>query len=179
MKETIENSVAPFWFWNDKLDPQKLVAQLQGIKSQGINAVTIHARYGLPQEDYLSEDWFHCYGVVLNQAQELGMGVWIYDDYNWPSGRAGGRITQNPDYTAKTARLERGGNLVIEQADFQPAYTKEPYVDVLSKDATKAFLASTHEQYFRRFPQFFGNVIRGFYTDEPGMVANFMGILNR
>src|SRR3989344_73276 len=138
MKETIENSVAPFWFWNDKLDPQKLVAQLQGIKSQGINAVTIHARYGLPQEDYLSEDWFHCYGVVLNQAQELGMGVWIYDDYNWPSGRAGGRITQNPDYTAKTARLDRVGNLVIEQADFQPAY-----------------------------------------TDEPGMVANFMGILNR
>lgn len=175
----VRTEVAPFWFWNDKLSKEKLLSQLEGIQAKGIDEVTIHARYGLPVNDYLSDQWFYCFGAVLDKAKQLGMGIWIYDDYNWPSGRAGGLVTKNPDFVAKTCRVDRKGRLVIQQADFEPAYTHEPYVDVLSKDATDTFLALTHEQYFRRFPEFFGSVIKGFFTDEPNMPANFMGILNK
>lgn len=167
--------VASFWFWNDKLEQKKLLFQLRDIKSKGIDEVVVHARYGLPQGAYLSSDWFYHVGAVLKEAEELGMGVWIYDENNWPSGTADGRVTRNPEYAAKVC-WEQNGRIEVRPADFRTKYEGHLYVDNLSKEATRAFISETHEQYYKRFPQYFGRTILGFFDDERGLYASFKDI---
>ena len=53
--------------------------------------------YGFPA-DYLSEEMFEAIGWAVDEAKKHGMRFWIYDEYNWPSGAAGGYlIRDNPD----------------------------------------------------------------------------------
>ena len=49
---------APFWFWNDHLEPQRLVEQLDRLLEAGAGGAVMHARGGLPPEEYLDERWF-------------------------------------------------------------------------------------------------------------------------
>ncbi len=46
-------------------------------------------------------------------------------------------------------------------------YDANEYVDVLNRNATGAFLESTHEEYRRITGRFFGTAIPGIFTDEP------------
>lgn len=41
------------------------------------------------------------------------------------------------------------------------------YADLMDEDAVKTFLQLMHEEYKKRFEENFGNVIPGFFTDEP------------
>lgn len=43
----------------------------------------------------------------------------------------------------------------------------DPNMDYLSKDAAKAYVTMTHEQYYKRFPQYFGTTITETFFDEP------------
>lgn len=86
-----EFSFAPFWFWNDELHKDELEAQLRAMNGQGVDQVIIHARLGLRTE-YLSPAWFDCVGHCLKLAEAIGMKVWLYDELNWPSGCAAGRV---------------------------------------------------------------------------------------
>ena len=47
----------PFWSWNDDLQPEELVRQIDEMKEKGIGGFFMHARGGLKTE-YLGEDWF-------------------------------------------------------------------------------------------------------------------------
>lgn len=51
------------------------------------------------------------------------------------------------------------------------------YVDTLNKKAIDAFLACTHEAYFKRFGEDFGTCMKGFFTDEPRLACNNFGDL--
>ena len=63
---------------------------------KGIRSFVIHARVGLTVP-YLSETWFDRCGLALDEAAGRGMKVWLYDEDNWPSGYAGGRVlARNP-----------------------------------------------------------------------------------
>lgn len=46
-------------------------------------------------------------------------------------------------------------------------------VDMLNAAATRQFIEIIHEQYARRFSQYFGNTLRGFFYDEPTLVVPF------
>lgn len=81
----------PFWFWNDRIEEDEITSQMTRMKEQQVEAFFIHARHGL-QTPYLSEEWFARIGHVLREAQRLEMGVWLYDENNFPSGYAGGRV---------------------------------------------------------------------------------------
>ena len=41
------------------------------------------------------------------------------------------------------------------------------YFDILNKDAVKAFIDFTHEEYYQQFKEHFGKGMPGFFTDEP------------
>lgn len=43
------------------------------------------------------------------------------------------------------------------------------YIDALNPQAVDKFIEYTHERYAKRVGEYFGNVIPGFYTDEPAM----------
>ncbi len=56
-----------------------------------------------------------------------------------------------------------------------PFYNGNCMVDCMNKDATKAFLESTHEKYKERFGHLFGTDIKGIFTDEPCRGPMFTG----
>jgi hypothetical protein len=49
------------------------------------------------------------------------------------------------------------------------------YIDVMSKEAVRAFLDSTHEKYYSLFGEEFGKGMKGFFTDEPRLYGDFEG----
>lgn len=100
-------SAAPFWFLNDDMEPEELRRQLAEMQAKGIYECIAHPRKGLSVE-YLSEEWFCRIGVILDEARKLGMGIWLYDEKDWPSGYAGGRVLQeNPEYAAQCLSVEK------------------------------------------------------------------------
>ena len=74
MKQTekIYRSI-PFWSWNDELDPDELVKQVEWMDENGIGGFFMRARGGLKTE-YLGEKWFECIKACSEKAEELGMG---------------------------------------------------------------------------------------------------------
>ncbi|MCD6384953.1 glycoside hydrolase, partial [Candidatus Sumerlaeota bacterium] len=88
--ETKYRSVA-FWSWNDDLKPEELKRQIKLIKSGGWGGFFMHARLGLITR-YLSSEWMECVRVCIEEAERSGLFAWLYDEYKWPSGFAGGIV---------------------------------------------------------------------------------------
>ena len=47
----------PFWSWNEKLDVNETVEQIEKMENQGIGGFFMHARGGL-QSEYMGNEWF-------------------------------------------------------------------------------------------------------------------------
>jgi hypothetical protein len=86
-------SQVPFWFWNGPLEPQEMRRQLRLMADQGVFAAMPHPRFGMDRRQYLEEPFWKAMAATLDEARKLGMQIWMYDEYNWPSGGAGGRVT--------------------------------------------------------------------------------------
>ncbi len=99
---------APFWAWNDCLQPEELKRQLQDMKEEGIGGFFIHSREGLETE-YLSDEWMRAVSFSVDKAKEIGLEAWIYDEDKWPSGSAGGLVSHKNEkaYTAKAITFQR------------------------------------------------------------------------
>jgi len=220
-------SLAPFWFLNGDLDENVLAFQIKEMKDKGVDECILHARKGL-SVPYLSEEWFAKIAFILRVCKENDMLVWIYDEDNWPSGYAGGRVVASDpsfratclsvekiypvlgeyinvpekpgtelecviavhsdsyflditDYENKRCKPWRSETLCWEVFVFRrescvhkPAYSPLPYVDLLNPRATEKFVETTHAEYKKRFPEYWGKTIRGFFTDEPGFYQNYL-----
>ncbi len=91
----------PFWSWNDDLDPQELVRQIELMDQAGWGGFFMHSRVGL-KTPYMGARWMECIRASTAAARQRGMGAWIYDEDKWPSGYAGGLSTAaNPAYRAR------------------------------------------------------------------------------
>ncbi len=91
-----EFGIMPFWFWNGEMDYAEMEYQLREYHAKGIPAIYIHARFGVNEHvPYISEDWFDRVKFTIEKAQEIGLQVWVYDEYNWPSGTAGQSIMRD------------------------------------------------------------------------------------
>ena len=84
----------PFWSWNDELDEQGLVEQIEWMNENGVGGFFMHARGGLKTE-YLGEKWFSCIKACCEKAEELGMEAYAYDENGWPSGFVGGKLLED------------------------------------------------------------------------------------
>ena len=179
----------PFWSWNNALEEDELVKQIEDMKEAGIGGFIMHARTGLSIE-YLGEKWFSCVEACLKKAHELGMQAWVYDENGWPSGFVGGKLLQNPEYLARfltykvCESFDSEAFCVYQKTNSGYQRITEPTVglseyhcvylgvspantDILNPRVVDAFLKETHEQYYRRFPESFGRELAGFFTDEP------------
>lgn len=101
-------SPVPFWFLNEKLDAHRLQWQVGQMHAQHVYGAVMHARPGLVTP-YLSEEWFQAIGAILEKSRELGMFMWIYDEYPWMSGMAEYRVPKlHPDFRIRALdRLEK------------------------------------------------------------------------
>ncbi|MBI2914733.1 MAG: hypothetical protein HYY08_02295 [Firmicutes bacterium] len=199
---------APFWFWNSRMEPREIEEQMRQMAEKAVYEVFLHPRYGL-ETGYLSEDYWMCVLAAVRAAQELGMKVWLYDEYNWPSGPAGGfALRDDPANRAvgmvwvnRPARSEKGGGppepkepqerlehpvfQETELRDVLPACTgaaftwdQPGYLNTFEQEAVRDFVEKTHEEYWKRFGTWFGSVIPGIFTDEPGFF-NWRSLVGR
>lgn len=89
------------WFWNDRIDEKEITYQLERYKEQNITSFFVHPMYGL-KPDYLSDEFFELIRYTVSEAKRLDMKYWIYDEYNWPSGCAGGYVLRDEPWTRTT-----------------------------------------------------------------------------
>lgn len=89
---------ACYWFWQHIPNREEIVTKLAELKAGGFGSFQIAARLSLPIEDYLSDAWLQACRLTADLAREQGLMMGIYDDYNWQSGHAGGRVAAlNPE----------------------------------------------------------------------------------
>lgn len=182
----------PFWSWNDKLEKQELRRQIRNMKDLGMRGFFMHARGGLETE-YMSDEWFDCIKACIDEAKKCDMEAWAYDENGWPSGFAGGELLKDPTNHAAFLVCEKTSEFPTASDDLLGVYkitnqnvirldspcevTDEyivirrgrdfSYVDVLNPTVTKQFTEKTHEIYKKEIGDDFGNVMPGFFTDEP------------
>ncbi len=96
----------PFWAWNDKLEPEELRRQMRIFKHMGLGGGFMHSRVGL-KTAYLSEEWFECIKVCIDEAKKNGLEAWLYDEDRWPSGAAGGLVTKDSRYRLRFLTVDR------------------------------------------------------------------------
>ena len=114
----VEFRGTPFWAWNSKLDPETLRRQIRVMKEMGMGGFFMHSRVGL-NTPYLGEEWFECIRSCIDEAEKLGMKAWLYDEDRWPSGAAGGLVTNEEKYRIR--ELQMAGELperAVELATF-------------------------------------------------------------
>jgi len=190
--------------------------------------------------DYYMPDCMHNKSVWQDAAHGIrsyinrGMHAWLYDEKGYPSGTAGGYVTEsNPEYIAKglycydywkkiigpipyrsdipgdelwravlipadgahdpidvTDCLNENNVLHIDVPEgtfylfmmckrrlFDGTHATESYseprnyISLSDKEATKAFIECTHEQYKKYLSDEFGNGILAMFTDEPSLIS--------
>ena len=186
----------PFWAWNGKLEKAELLRQIHVMKEMGFGGFFMHSRTGLETE-YLGDDWFDLINACADEAEKTGLEAWLYDEDRWPSGLAGGIVTQHPEFRQKAILLEinpvesrenvifettcdltgmvctnlgAGKNTIrfsITEQGHSGFYNGFTYVDTMNREATEAFLKCTHEKYAKKCGGRLGKSIKGIFTDEP------------
>ena len=151
-------------------DRNDIYSYLFSLKENGIEQALIYPRSGC-EIPYLSEEWFSTVADYIECASELDMSLWLYDDFNWPSGDAGGRVTANKDYRLKSiaTKGEDAGRISCKSRHNSDLFGEKYFPDLLSEDAVEYFISCTHEEYYNRFGNYFGTVIKGIFTDEPSI----------
>lgn len=89
-----ENYILPF-FWQHGEERETLLKYMRVIREAGIRAVCVESR---PHPDFLGEKWWEDMDVILGEAAELRMKVWVLDDAHFPTGYCNGRIAGHPEY---------------------------------------------------------------------------------
>ncbi|MCX8053742.1 MAG: glycosyl hydrolase, partial [Armatimonadetes bacterium] len=113
-------SPVPFWFINGPIKEWQIVREFEMMAEKGISEVIVHPRYGLEIE-YLSEEWFLIFGWCVREAKRRGMFVWIYDEFNWPSGTAGMTVQKmDPNYRGKHLAVESKPLHEVDLNEFEP-----------------------------------------------------------
>ena len=101
----MKNSLITFSAIVGKPTKQECFDYLYSLKDNGINAAMLYPRSGCEIE-YLSEEWFTTIEHLICAAKDLDMEIWLYDDFNWPSGDACGKVTETEKFRSKSIFTE-------------------------------------------------------------------------
>lgn len=87
-----ENYILPF-FWQHGEDEETLRKYMQVIYDCGIRAVCVEAR---PHPDFAGPKWWTDLDIIMDEARNRDMKVWVLDDSHFPTGYANGAL-ENAD----------------------------------------------------------------------------------
>jgi hypothetical protein len=88
-------AIQPFMSWNGpdaKERMARIVQDLDWLAANGIFVVNVSPGRGEPR--YLSPEHMSQMKFVVQEAARRGMKLWIQDEYDYPSGFAGGKISE-------------------------------------------------------------------------------------
>ncbi|MBR5543636.1 MAG: hypothetical protein IKU65_06035 [Oscillospiraceae bacterium] len=162
--ELLKKRPIPFYYITthdpEELTYEKFYADLSDMKEKGYGGVVPFNRppYGFSQEMYFTEAWFTMIENCLRACRDLGLRVWLNDDYECPPGDIGGRLQKIAPHL-KPLRLRLDGDEVkVEEVSWGfPAY-EHP-------ESPLFFQKYVYEEYKRRFGEYFGSTIIGFFSD--------------
>ena len=164
------------WIWNDCITEEGIRNGLDDMLLANIRNI-----YVIPESknfrpsymptymepDYLTEEYFRLFAYASKEAEKRGMQVWIYDEDGWPSGSAGGKTAENLENIrihSFTYKKDDNGNITFESKDTSG---EKYYPNLMLREATDAFLKSTHEKYKKYLGDLFGKTVKAVFTDEP------------
>ena len=109
----------------------------------------------------------------VEEAENLGMYAWAYDENGWPSGFGDGKVNGlGLEYQQKYLRMseeEPKENIICKNGNHWFYYEVNPfYVDTLDHKVIRKFIETSYVPYFEKY----GNRIEGFFTDEPQISRN-------
>ena len=190
----------PWLAWTGHLEWSVLQQQLRTMLDQGITEFFLFPIYGM-ELPYMSAAYWERVAQTLAFCRENSMKCWIYDEYNWPSGVCAGQVLRDyPEHREQHlwvrpadretstappdgADLHESGSAIWTVAPRSAVVINvrgsdwlspiPGYLDVLSPQANRRFIESTHDRYHDRFPDMFPETLPGFFTDEPGLHAIF------
>ena len=91
-----EYRCTPFWAWNCDLKEDLLLREIGCMKQMGMGGFHMHTRSGM-SVPYLSDDFMDRIRACVGEAKRQGMLAWLYDEDRWPSGFAGGFVTEKEE----------------------------------------------------------------------------------
>ena len=145
---------------------EEVRAKVAAIQAGGAESFLVYARSGL-QVPYMGEEWLQLAEWFCDEAVRRGLKVWLYDEYNWPSGTCKGRVpAENEAWRYREAGVfpRPGGGWLWEEV-----LAPDGWVNVCEPEAVRRFIELTHEVCAKRLARFFEDgTILGFFTDEPG-----------
>jgi hypothetical protein len=212
----------PLWFWNNtRVEPAELKQQMADYKEAGYGGLSILPFGKRFAPEYLTDAYFETYQICVEEAARLGLSLWLYDEYGFPSGTAGaingdgrGRFRERfPEHTNKrldkaeyvpagglpfelalpqtpvmavvamdtvgNGRIDLSGYVTDGKLRWTPpegcwkvmvftcADAGNPIMDYMSPEAARRYIGMTHEEYYKRFGEYFGSTIVGTFFDEP------------
>ena len=116
---TAEYRGAPFWAWNCELEKDELFRQIDIFKEMGLGGFHVHSRAGLATP-YMSKEFLDLVAACNDKAIQEEMLCYLYDEDRWPSGAAGGKVTENYDYRQRYLVLLPYGH-PLPQASGEPS----------------------------------------------------------
>ncbi len=144
-------------------DEEAVRRTLEAFKAVGIDQYLIYPRSGLELE-YMGGEWLQVCEWFCEHARRLDMSIWLYDEYNWPSGSCKGRVpAENPEFESRQYAVYRNAD-----GTFDWKIVHSPgWVDNYSFPAMKRFMELTHARYEQRLGPYLGSTVAGIFTDEP------------
>jgi hypothetical protein len=95
----------PFWGWTGDINRDQIRRQMLLMREQNLTTIMLYPRFGLEVE-YFSEEYVGLVKYAVEQARQMGIRLWLYDEYTWPSGTAGKRIPREyPQYRTCSLRV--------------------------------------------------------------------------
>ncbi len=180
-----ESRSLPFWSWNDKLETDELIRQIDWMDKKKIGGFFMHARAGL-ETKYLSDEWFDRIRDCTVYADKIGAEPWAYDENGWPSGIVGGALLEDKENLENYIEYSigeydkdafvnydiTGDTLIRLNGEFDGRClnvykrTAISMVDILDRKVVDKFINATYEKYKQKLGDDFSK-LKGFFTDEP------------
>jgi hypothetical protein len=95
---------APFWSWNTRISGGLVTSQVEMFRRMGFGGFHIHPRTGM-ETAYLGGEFLDMVKLARDSAIGKGMLCWLYDEDRYPSGAAGGMVTEDISARARYLRL--------------------------------------------------------------------------
>jgi len=171
-EKSLDQSQTPLWFWNDQLESEELIRQLELMSSAFVKCAAPHARTNGGEGfigGYLDEEWFAHIRDVLEYKKEKGEPAWLYDEIDWPAGTCGQSITKDERnreqyLTFETVRIPAGERFRAQLAelrgrslfDLKPGTDKRGYafnVFILDEETQIPYDITSYFQYLMFGPE--------------------------
>ncbi len=97
-----DNYLLPF-YWQHGESEMLLRQGVEKIAESGIKAFCVESR---PHPDFLGPDWWRDMDILMEEARNRGMQVWVLDDSHFPSGYVNGTITPDSPYSRRAVETK-------------------------------------------------------------------------